>query len=654
MASDMDEQRFQAVMIAVKRHFDNEEFDEALPLVTKAHEAFPSNSAVLRSRLFTLLNLSKWAEALKVCEKYSSADEDLSFERAYCMYRLNQFQEALDILSKSKSRQEDGERLARLEAQVGYRMANYETCASMYEKMFRDDAEDTGLLVNAIASYVSGEKPEKALSLLSKHEELLESSYELCFNVACALLDEGRLKEAEERLAQAKEICVKELMQDMEEESEDALEDNEEIAAIQVQLACVQQRSGDIESAKALYEQVLKPRSGQSEVDVTVLAVACNNLVSLRPEGKSLFDSLKRINVASKESLDFKLTRKQTVEIAANKCLLLQQARRLEEARRELDCLGQSCPGHPRVAVVKAALAFKDKKAKQCEEILDAYLQEHPSHEEVILPLAQLYAQQNRHDAAVEVLAKLPLTSRAKPKTLEAIVSLHLRQKAFSKVVECLKEAITFWSSKQQEGDELAEHSLGQVLRLAARLSSQIKDQAFAAEVYKLYLEKIDGSDPEVLYGLVQALASSDPQRAVEYAQRLPVPSFDHLDPEELEQAPIPKITAVLANRKQKEKEAGEEGEDKKARRRKRKPRYPKGFNPDSPGPPPDPERWLPKRERAEYKKKMKKRDKHLFRGPQGASVASEDAFRKTGPSTAQLEASKDTTKAPRTHGRKK
>eukprot|EP00434_Breviolum_minutum_P040492 symbB.v1.2.035983.t1/scaffold4972.1/size33872/3 len=47
--------------------------------------------------------------------------------------------------------------------------------------------------------------------------------------------------------------------------------------------------------------------------------------------------------------------------------------------------------------------------------------------------------------------------------------------------------------------------------------------------------------------------------------------------------------------------------------------------------------RWLPKRERSEFKKKMRKRDKHLLRGPQGA-ITTED-FRKQGPSTAQVEA---------------
>lgn len=42
-----------------------------------------------------------------------------------------------------------------------------------------------------------------------------------------------------------------------------------------------------------------------------------------------------------------------------------------------------------------------------------------------------------------------------------------------------------------------------------------------------------------------------------------------------------------------------------KARKKKRKPRYPKDFNPKNPGPPPDPERWLPRYERSYYSKGM-------------------------------------------------
>jgi SRP72 RNA-binding domain len=55
-----------------------------------------------------------------------------------------------------------------------------------------------------------------------------------------------------------------------------------------------------------------------------------------------------------------------------------------------------------------------------------------------------------------------------------------------------------------------------------------------------------------------------------------------------------------------------------KVKKRKRKPKYPKGFNPANPGPPPDPERWLPKRERSTYRPKRKDKRAQI-RGAQGA-----------------------------------
>lgn len=496
---------------------------------------------------------------------------------------------------------------------------------------------------------------------MAGQDELLESSYELCFNSACALIDDGRLVDAETRLEEAKDICIKELMEaeDLTEEDMSVLDDHEELAAIQVQLGCVKQRRGEIDEANDLYSRVLRQRSSNSrEVDITVLAVACNNVVSLRSEGKSLFDSLKRINVASKESLEHKLTRKQAIEIATNKCLLLAQANKLDEARRELQKLRESYPGHPRVAVVQAAIAFTEKKTKVCEEVLQAYLAEHPGNDEVVLPLAQLYAQQQRHDKAVEVLSQMPLDRRSQPRTVEAIVALHQRQKSPDKAVACLREAIDFWKGKADD-----EETLSSVLRIAARLAMRLNDKAFAAEAFELYLQRVDGKDFEALCGLVQALASTDVERAESYAERLQVPSFGHLDPEELEGSAIPKMGAGFKKKAEKsdgeaeelgEGEDGKDGKVKSKRKRQRKIRYPKAFDPESPGPLPDPERWLPKRERAEFKKKMRKRDKHLLRGPQGAMATDDTAFRKQGPSTAQVEVSKDASRPSRNQGRKK
>lgn len=53
--------------------------------------------------------------------------------------------------------------------------------------------------------------------------------------------------------------------------------------------------------------------------------------------------------------------------------------------------------------------------------------------------------------------------------------------------------------------------------------------------------------------------------------------------------------------------------------KRKRKPKYPKNFDPEHPGAAPNPERWLPKHERAEYLKRRKRsqRNQPVSKGAQ-------------------------------------
>ena len=69
------------------------------------------------------------------------------------------------------------------------------------------------------------------------------------------------------------------------------------------------------------------------------------------------------------------------------------------------------------------------------------------------------------------------------------------------------------------------------------------------------------------------------------------------------------------------EGEPGAAAHSKRRRKRKRKPRYPKGFDPESPGPPPDPERWLPKHERSDFKRRKKGKAGKAGAASRGAQV---------------------------------
>ena len=64
--------------------------------------------------------------------------------------------------------------------------------------------------------------------------------------------------------------------------------------------------------------------------------------------------------------------------------------------------------------------------------------------------------------------------------------------------------------------------------------------------------------------------------------------------------------------------------------RARNKPLYPKNFDVENPGSLPDPERWLPKRERSTYR--QRKRDKRggLSRGPQGSTAGAADVKART------------------------
>lgn len=59
-----------------------------------------------------------------------------------------------------------------------------------------------------------------------------------------------------------------------------------------------------------------------------------------------------------------------------------------------------------------------------------------------------------------------------------------------------------------------------------------------------------------------------------------------------------------------------ENKKEEEAKKKKKKIHYPKGYDPENPGPLPDPERWLPKWQRSKYRKKHG--GASLLRGPQG------------------------------------
>jgi len=595
----------------LEAHFQKEEYNAALKVCQKILEEQPQSVEAHKSRVYCLVNLSKWQELLALVGDNPS----FASEKAYALYRLNRLEEAKAALKGLNS-----DFAERLEPQITYRMGEYDECVRYYKKLREKDPGDSGLAVNLLASTVSGDKCESG-DLGPVAKDFIDSSYEVNFNIACGLLEAGLLEQAMEALDTAREILVADIT---EEDPDVDVETHTEVAVIDIQRAVVMQRLNRGEEAREIYDHVLKlnQQSGHDEVDVTALAVAANNLTSLRSARKNLFDSLKRINAASKESLAQKLTTKQTISIGVNKTLILLQANKITDAKEQVAALLKKAGDHhPKVKIAEASVYFAEKKEKKVEETLKSL-----KTAETVLALAQFYSQQEKYEEAMDALVSLPIVERSRPELLEPMCVLCVHKKGDTKLaVKLLQEAIAFVEKNVPDHFEI-------VLRVCMNWVARLNDKEFASSVYKQFLEQVDGADARALSGLAEY--ATDPEDASIYAKKLQVPSWAHIDAEELELAPVPKVQ----RKKKDDKDAKDEGVTAVKKSRKRKIRYPKNFDPENPGPPPDPERWLPKHERTEYKKKMAKKTKGLIRGPQGAMPTDDQAFRSKGPSTAQKE----------------
>ena len=151
-----------------------------------------------------------------------------------------------------------------------------------------------------------------------------------------------------------------------------------------------------------------------------------------------------------------------------------------------------------------------------------------------------------------------------------------------------------------------------------------------ASRLYEEIVKKHKSTD--ALVGLVTTLARVNVEKAETYEKQLKqLPGLIAVDVDNLEKTsgakPMEGATASAMQEEVKSKE-------KAKRKRKRKPKYLKGFDLANPGPPPDPERWLPRRERSSYRPKRKDKRAAQIRGSQGAVTKQEK--QETAPSTSK------------------
>ncbi|URE16801.1 hypothetical protein MUK42_11747 [Musa troglodytarum] len=280
-------------------------------------------------------------------------------------------------------------------------------------------------------------------------------------------------------------------------------------------------------------------------------------------------------------------------------------------AQEVISALPEMFPDSVTPILLQAALLVREKKVAKAEEILIHYADKFPDKSRpVLLARAQIAAAAGHFQISVESLSKIPDIQNM-PATVATLVSLQERIGDFSSAAAVFDSAIDWWKNAMTE-----ENKLDLIMQKAAAFKLNHGCEEEASQLYEK-LVKSHGNI-EALVGLVMTAAHTDLEKAELYEKQLKqLSGLKQLNVESLEKTPgarhVEGTHAVKV-------EVAEDVKKAKTKKRKRKPRYPKGFDPANPGPPPDPERWLPKRERSSYRPKRKDKRSQI-RGSQGAVV---------------------------------
>lgn len=260
------------------------------------------------------------------------------------------------------------------------------------------------------------------------------------------------------------------------------------------------------------------------------------------------------------------------------------------------------------VSVIGAAAAARQETGKAGLKTLLPLLEKRPTDVGLLLTVVQLYIQTGNSSAASSVLdrflthlqeseASNSQDARFAPGLVALRVSLLERQGRKAQLRAELKKAAEYWRKKAKPP-----LSLLRAAGAALTFSSKSEDQETASKIFTELKEK-DPEDRVAIAGFIASNATSHPEKLGPEVEKLtPINRLIMgIDIEALEERGIPQLPTA-ANQVSKKRRA----EDAAApvKKRVRKSRLPKNYDPSKP---PDPERWLPLRERSSYKPKGKK-----------------------------------------------
>lgn len=636
----------QELLSKLDEHIKQQQTKKALRTADSILRKTPGDVDVLTCKAALLLDSGSYEDALHFVDS-PAAGGRFPFEKAYSLYRTGKLEEALDCLEQVSQLQQAVPRL-QLQAQLLYRLGRYGEAADALSRLQKQNqVPPQEVATNLAAAFLADGRAAEVPALLSAMKLASGGSFELAFNRACGQLAEGNLGAAEEQLQLAMRIGRETLFE--EELEEDEVE--AELAPLAAQAAHVAGRAGRITEAVAAYQDLL----GKQVDDAPLQAVCQSNLISLQCSSGSLHQK-KWLNAAIRKmeayldkdagaklqlepTLEARLSASQKQTLHCNRALLLLHAGRMDACKQVVQQLTERYPGSAQVATLQAAVLARTSNAAEADAALGSLKVEDAELQlQIGLIRAQLAAVSGKPGEATLVLSSLPDKElQHKPALTATLVELQKAAGDVQGAVTTVQQALSFWQGSGSGSKAARLDAQKWLLQQLVHLRLKEGSREGATQAYRQLqaLDKSSAASAQMLAQLARASADTDPAGARQMQARLPA----HQQPSELD---VDALEAAWAGKRagagKRAAEGPLEGDadmpkagapDKKQRKkRKHKVRLPKGLDLENPGPPPDPDRWLPKWQRSDFTKKKRnrqqRREKEVVRGSQGAGRVDE------------------------------
>ncbi|KAJ5835991.1 hypothetical protein N7447_002017 [Penicillium robsamsonii] len=572
-------------------------------------------------KVVALLKLDRYEEALKTFQAGGDAlKQSAGLEYAYASYKCGKLEEAAEALTRTAS----GRGASHLEAQVRYRAEHFQRAAELYEQLSKDTTsfgyEINDLNINSWAT--DAQLQWKGEAEFVRHDRLSREdleSFETTYNAACLNIAKGAFKQSEVLLNRAQNICR--TSEDLSPEDKAA-----ELLPIAVQQLYVLIQLGKLEEAEA----VLKDISVENITELSTKKIARNNIVLARPTAVNPYILYKALHDTPDATNNDRLFEFQDRDLIGNSHaadLLVQKydgiIRSTTKARSK--CPSPSTDAIPNLlSVYNAAAHAQGETGPKALHKIAPLLERRPTDLGLLLTVVQLYVSSGNTTSAITAMERslhsLEGTNesvRFNPGLLSVLVSLYQLEGRTVQIRTTLAQAASYWRTKPEPPASLLRAAAASLLH-----SDERNDLATAGDLFRA-LHKQDPNDRVATAGYVASQATLDYAQIESELDRLPAVSdlIADIDVSALESAGIsPSASSVAAAaaaiagaRKRTAASA-----DDRANKRVRKSRLPKDFDPAKK---PDPERWLPVRDRSSYRPKGKKGKQRAAALTQGGPV---------------------------------